>query len=85
MTLPEVIRRSNQARKKVGLPQWVDPKRNRDVVAHGFRSTFRDWAPLPQRLGRLCPPYRHYSQENRTGGKSAVQANFVQAARYRNC
>jgi integrase len=24
--------------------RWIDPKSNREVVPHGFRSTFRDWA-----------------------------------------
>ncbi|HMA71783.1 MAG TPA: integrase arm-type DNA-binding domain-containing protein [Xanthobacteraceae bacterium] len=44
MALTEVIRRVNQARKKAGLPLWVDPKQeNREVVPHGFRSSFRDW------------------------------------------
>ncbi len=44
MALTEVIRRMNEARKKAGLPLWVDPKQgNREVVPHGFRSTFRDW------------------------------------------
>jgi integrase len=44
MALTEVIRRMNEARKKAGLPLWVDPKQgNRQVVPHGFRSSFRDW------------------------------------------
>jgi len=44
MALTEVIRRMNEGREKAGLPQWVDPKQNnREVVPHGFRSTFRDW------------------------------------------
>jgi hypothetical protein len=44
MTLTEVIRRWNQAPKKAGLPRWLDPKQgNRDVIPHGFRSTFPDW------------------------------------------
>jgi integrase len=44
MALTEVIRRMNQARRKAGLPLWVDPKQgNREVVPHGFRSAFRDW------------------------------------------
>lgn len=44
MTLIEVIRRMNQARKKVGKPAWIDPKQGgREVVPHGFRSTFDDW------------------------------------------
>lgn len=34
----------NERRSNNGLPRWVDPKQaNRDVVPHGFRSTFRDW------------------------------------------
>src|SRR5262249_28311557 len=45
MALTEVIRRMNEARKKAGLPLWVDPKQgNREIVPHGFRSTFKDWA-----------------------------------------
>ena len=39
-TLNAVIRRMNAS----GGKQWVDPKSNRTAVAHGFRSTFRDWA-----------------------------------------
>jgi integrase len=42
--LTEVIRRMNDAREAIGLPRWADPKQgSRDVVPHGFRSTFRDW------------------------------------------
>jgi integrase len=44
MALVEVIRRMNEARGKAGLPQWVDPHQdNREIVPHGFRSSFRDW------------------------------------------
>lgn len=44
MALTEVIRRMNEARHRAGLPLWVDPKQgNREVVPHGFRSSFRDW------------------------------------------
>jgi integrase len=44
MALTEVIRRMNELRDKAGLPRWIDPKEgNRDVVPHGFRSSFRDW------------------------------------------
>jgi integrase len=44
MALTEVIRRMNEARAKAGLPLWVDPKQgNREVVPHGFRSSFDDW------------------------------------------
>jgi integrase len=44
MALTEVIRRMNEARRKAGLPLWVDPKQSdREVVPHGFRSSFRDW------------------------------------------
>jgi integrase len=45
MALTEVIRRMNQAREKAGKPLWVDLNQgNREVVPHGFRSSFRDWA-----------------------------------------
>jgi integrase len=44
MALTETIRRMNEARAKAGLPLWVDPKQgNREIVPHGFRSSFRDW------------------------------------------
>jgi hypothetical protein len=40
-----VIKRMNERREKDGLPRYVDPSQNdTDVVPHGFRSTFRDWA-----------------------------------------
>jgi integrase len=38
-TLAAVIKRMNGD----GIPRWVDDKQ-RPVVPHGFRSTFRDWA-----------------------------------------
>jgi integrase len=34
-----VIDRMNEKSRR-----WIDPKLDRDVVPHGFRSTFRDWA-----------------------------------------
>ncbi|MGH6670872.1 MAG: tyrosine-type recombinase/integrase [Xanthobacteraceae bacterium] len=44
MALAEVVRQMNDERTRAGLPRYVDPKQNnRDVVPHGFRSTFRDW------------------------------------------
>jgi integrase len=44
MALTEVVRRMNAARQKAGLPLWTDPEQgNREVVPHGFRSSFRDW------------------------------------------
>jgi integrase len=44
MALRETIRRMNEARVKAGKPLWVDPKQgNREVVPHGFRSSFRNW------------------------------------------
>jgi integrase len=45
MAMAQLLRGMNEARQKQGLPRWTDPKQdNRDVVPHGFRSTFRDWA-----------------------------------------
>jgi integrase len=45
MAMLELIRRMNAERQVVGLPKWADPKQGgRDVVPHGFRSSFRDWA-----------------------------------------
>jgi integrase len=39
-----VLDRMNAQRQAVGQPRWIDPKRGRDAVPHGFRSSFRDWA-----------------------------------------
>ena len=45
MALLAVIKRMNEERSKACLPRYVDPKQSdRDVVPHGFRSAFRDWA-----------------------------------------
>ena len=41
MTITAVIRRMNEGDAGV---VWLDPKTNAQVVPHGFRSTFRDWA-----------------------------------------
>jgi integrase len=39
-----VIDRMNEDRVKAGLPKWVDPQLGgREIVPHGFRSTFKDW------------------------------------------
>jgi integrase len=39
-----VIDRMNAARQSAGLPRWIDPTLDREIVPHGFRSSFRDWA-----------------------------------------
>jgi integrase len=45
MAMVKLIRRMNAERKVAGLPRWTDPKQGgREVVPHGFRSSFRDWA-----------------------------------------
>ena len=41
MTLTAVIRRMNEGHDAA---PWIDPKNGAEVVPHGFRSTFRDWA-----------------------------------------
>jgi integrase len=44
MAMAAVIKRMNKENDKAGLSKWIDPKLNRAIVPHGFRSTFRDWA-----------------------------------------
>ena len=39
-----VIQRMNNENVKAGRPRWMDPKLKREIVPHGFRSSFRDWA-----------------------------------------
>jgi integrase len=45
MAMVRALRRINAERTAGGLPRYVDPLQNgRDVVPHGFRSSFDDWA-----------------------------------------
>jgi integrase len=44
--MAKVIATMNADRKRAGLPRYVDPKLegSPDIVVHGFRSSFKDWA-----------------------------------------
>lgn len=44
MALTVVIRRLHTAELEAGRKGFLDPKQDRVVTTHGFRSTFRDWA-----------------------------------------
>jgi len=44
MAMLAVIRRMNEYQELVGDPKWIDPRQGKEVVPHGFRSSFRDWA-----------------------------------------
>lgn len=44
MTMTAVIKRMHEADTKAGGSGFTDPKLGRVVTAHGFRSSFRDWA-----------------------------------------
>jgi integrase len=45
MAMLALLERMNERRATAGQPRWTDPMQdNKDVVPHGFRSTFRDWA-----------------------------------------
>jgi integrase len=39
-----LIDRMNAANEKAGRAKWIDPTLDREIVPHGFRSSFRDWA-----------------------------------------
>jgi integrase len=43
MAMLELIRRMNCEREVAGLPRWTDAE-GKDIVPHGFRSSFKDWA-----------------------------------------
>jgi integrase len=54
-----VIDRMNEDRTKAGLPKWIDPEQDgREIVPHGFRSTFQDWfgdeTEYPQEMADLA-------------------------------
>jgi integrase len=38
-----LIHRMNAARGRAGLPTWIDPTLDREIVPHGFRTSFRTW------------------------------------------
>jgi integrase len=44
MTMTAVIRRMHEAAAKDGAAGWTERGTGKIVTAHGFRSTFRDWA-----------------------------------------
>jgi integrase len=39
-----VIRRMSASNEAAGCPKWIDPRQGKEIVTHGFRSTFRDWS-----------------------------------------
>lgn len=44
MSLTTLIKRMHEQRLKENGLGYIDPKQNRIVTTHGFRSTFRDWS-----------------------------------------
>jgi integrase len=43
-TLSRLIRRMHKADIQAGGHGYIDPKQDKVITMHGFRSTFRDWA-----------------------------------------
>ncbi|MCY6412078.1 tyrosine-type recombinase/integrase [Acinetobacter sp. VNH17] len=44
MSLTTLIKRMHEQKLKENSLGYIDPKQNRVVTTHGFRSTFRDWS-----------------------------------------
>lgn len=44
MALTTLIRRMHASEQKEGRKGFIDPRQNKVITTHGFRSTFRDWA-----------------------------------------
>jgi integrase len=44
MAMLAVIKRMNEYQEIAERPKWMDPRQGKEVVPHGFRSSFRDWA-----------------------------------------
>jgi integrase len=44
MAMLEMVRGMNERRAAAGEPKWIDPHQGKEIVPHGFRSSFRDWA-----------------------------------------
>ncbi len=56
--LLKFVRTQNRRRKKQGLPMWIDPKKDKEITPHGFRSTFKSWAMdktnAPDFVSEMC-------------------------------
>ena len=44
MSLTALIKRMHEQKFKEHGLGYIDPKQNRVITIHGFRSTFRDWS-----------------------------------------
>ena len=44
MSLTALIKRMHEQKLKENGLGYIDPKQNRVITTHGFRSTFRDWS-----------------------------------------
>ena len=44
MSLTALIKRMHKQELKENSLGYIDPKQNRVITTHGFRSTFRDWS-----------------------------------------
>ncbi len=44
MSLTTLIKRMHEQKVKEDGLGYIDPKQNRVITTHGFRSTFRDWS-----------------------------------------
>lgn len=44
MSLTALIKRMHEQKVKENGVDYIDPKQNRVITTHGFRSTFRDWS-----------------------------------------
>ena len=44
MSLTTLIKRMHEQKLKENGLGYIDPKQNRVITTHGFRSTFRDWS-----------------------------------------
>jgi integrase len=44
MSLTALIKRMHEQKVKENGIGYIDPKQNRVITTHGFRSTFRDWS-----------------------------------------
>jgi integrase len=56
-TLNAVIRRMHDRKHEADSTGWIEPSSGRQIVQHGFRSTFRDWSAertsYPRELAEL--------------------------------
>ncbi len=62
MSMTALIKRMHEQKYKENGLGYIDPKQNRVITTHGFRSTFRDWSADQTEYPRGWCPQKYATQ-----------------------